>query len=122
MRLLFKNAHINQYRNLVKIFKCERVYNSQNGHRSRDFVSPTKTPTLSVATGIFRLWYRCVALSTITDNWNATCIHESAVYTKVSKDIAFGKHPVMRYLTYYGLLEFESWSAVVSRTSGGITI
>jgi len=35
--LLFKNAHINQCRNLVKIFKCERVYSSQNGHRSRDF-------------------------------------------------------------------------------------
>ena len=33
--------------------------------------------------------YRCVVLSMIMDNWNATCV---AMYTKVSRDNAIGKH------------------------------
>jgi len=55
MRLLFKNAHINQCHNLAKIFKCERVYSSQNDHRSRDLSLLYQRHQLSVATDISRL-------------------------------------------------------------------
>ena len=33
----------------------------------------------------------CSVMLTITDNCNATCV---VVYTKVSRDIAIGKHPI----------------------------
>ena len=53
---LFKNTHINQCCNLAKIFKCERVYSSQNDHVILSLLH-RRRPMLSVTTGIFKLCY-----------------------------------------------------------------
>jgi len=53
MRLLFKNARISQC-NLSKIFKCERVYSSQNGHK---MVIVTLSLYIKVADAQYRNWY-----------------------------------------------------------------